>query len=235
MSAWGRLVLVSAVAVGTCAAAVAVAWAATRDTRVAASVVRGELEGVVLDAGDGAVEVVGGGDQATLGVRRRDRSAFGHRPEIRRELRDGVVHLTGRCPSGVLTGCSASWRLVVPDNVPVHVMSEEGDVTLRGFRGSARITTDGGDIDITSFCGFALEARSESGGVRAAVTCAPERLSLRSRTGDVGVTVPAGRYEVDADSDTGSSSVRGVTTADDAPFQLQALSGTGDVRVEGRR
>ena len=43
--------------------------------------------------------------------------------------------------------------------------------------------------------------------------------------------MPPGRYRVDAESDEGKRSVRGLTAADDAPFQVQALSTTGDVRV----
>ena len=54
----------------------------------------------------------------------------------------------------------------------------------------------------------------------------------RQRTGDVRAVVPPGRYQVDADSDVGSRSVHGVTAADDAPFQIQALSSGGDVTVE---
>ena len=55
---------------------------------------------------------------------------------------------------------------------------------------------------------------------------------LRSRSGDVRAVVPAGRYRVDADSDGGSSRVAGLTPVEDAPFQIQALSTSGDVTVE---
>ena len=50
--------------------------------------------------------------------------------------------------------------------------------------------------------------------------------------GDVHAIVPAGRYRVDADSDGGSSRIAGLTAVEDAPFQIQALSGAGDVDVE---
>ena len=43
---------------------------------------------------------------------------------------------------------------------------------------------------------------------------------------------PAGRYRVDADTDSGSRRVVGLTPAEDAPFQIQALSTAGDVDVE---
>ena len=39
-------------------------------------------------------------------------------------------------------------------------------------------------------------------------------------------------HQLDADSDGGDTTVRGVTAAEDAPFQIQALSSAGDVSVE---
>ena len=44
----------------------------------------------------------------------------------------------------------------------------------------------------------------------------------------VRAVVPPGRYQLDADSDGGDRTVRGVTAAEDAPFQIQALSSAGD-------
>ena len=87
-------------------------------------------------------------------------------------------------------------------------------------------------VGVSGFCGFALRAKTQSGDVGAGSSCALERLELRSRTGDVRAVVPAGRYQVDAETDDGDRVVRGVTVAEDAPFQIQALSSSGDVAVE---
>ena len=76
-----------------------------------------------------------------------------------------------------------------------------------------------------------VPVRGAVGEGRAVAACTPQRLQLRSRAGSVQALVPPGRYRVDAESDEGKRSVRGVTTGDDAPFQVQALSTTGDVRV----
>lgn len=235
LSAWGRTVVVSALVAGIAAAAVAVAWASSRETTVVTSVVRGQLEGIVLDAGDGSVEVLGGGERAGVQLRRRDEAAFGHTPDVERVVRNGMLRLRGRCPRGVLTSCKSSWRLVVPDNIPVTVVTDDGDVAMRGFRGSARLRTVSGHVTVRQFCGFALEARTETGAVDADATCPLARLSLRSRDGDVRAAVPTGRYRLDAVSDEGDETIDGITAADEAPFQVQALSTTGDVRVEGRR
>jgi DUF4097 and DUF4098 domain-containing protein YvlB len=132
----------------------------------------------------------------------------------------------------VFASCSASYRVRVPDNIPVTVRTSSGNVRFSAYRGSASINTTTGDISVGGYCGFLLQARAESGNVRASTSCSPERLVLRSRSGDVHAIVPAGRYRIDADTATGSRRVAGLTAAEDAPFQIQALSTGGDVDVE---
>jgi DUF4097 and DUF4098 domain-containing protein YvlB len=94
------------------------------------------------------------------------------------------------------------------------------------------ISTGEGAIAASGFCGFLLSANSDSGGIRAISECSADRLELRSRSGDVRAVVPSGRYQIDAESESGVSRVRGLTDAPDAPFQIEALSGSGDVSVE---
>ena len=143
----------------------------------------------------------------------------------------GTLRLRSRCPAALVGSCSSAYRLRVPDNVPVTVRTTSGDVVSTGYRGSARIDTTSGDVSFNGWCGFNLQIRADSGDVRAVAACAPERLQLRSRQGSVDALVPAGRYRVDAESDEGKRAVRGVDVADDAPFQIQALSTSGDVSV----
>ena len=75
---------------------------------------------------------------------------------------------------------------------------------------------------------------SASGDVSGAAACSPDRMELRSTSGDVHAVLPGNRYRVDATSSRGSVEVRDVIETDDAPFAVQAISGTGDVLVEGR-
>jgi hypothetical protein len=209
-------------------------WAlASRETRMVSYAVRGQLLGVALDVGDADVTVVRGGSRMSVGVQRTDRFAFGHDARTRRAVRDGVFRVWSRCPATVLHRCSVRYRIVVPDNVPVDVRTGAGRVRLRSYRGSARIATHTGDIHVEAFCGQSLQARAERGSIDAATACAPPQLSLRSTSGSVHAVVPPGRYEVDAESASGRRVVRGILTADQAPFRIQALSSSGDVRVEG--
>lgn len=231
-SAWATLVTVSACVVLAVTLTVAVWWVASSEQRVTSYTVRGALNAIMLDLGGADAEIVGGRDEPLVEVRRTDRFAFGQPATSGRDLVDGVLRLRSRCAATALGTCSATYRLTVPNNVPITVVTGSGDVQLAGFRGSARIATETGDIAASSFCGFLLDARTESGDVSATAACAAERLELRSRTGDVQAVVPPGRYRIDAESDQGSQSVRGLLPVDDAPFQILALSGAGDVELE---
>jgi hypothetical protein len=206
--------------------------ASSQERRTSYSV-RGAVAGVALDLGDADVEIAGGGRTTAVQVSHVDRFGFGHGPEVRRSVDGGTFAVRSRCPSTVLHGCSVRYRVVVPDNVPLTVHTGSGRVAFRGYRGSARITTERGDIDIAGFCGFSLQARAEGGGdITAATACPPPQLSLRTTTGSVHVRVPGGRYRVDASTSGGTPTVRGVTVDGGAPFAIQALSSSGAVSVE---
>jgi hypothetical protein len=234
-SAWRWLVAISAGIVLGAGAALGAWWLASDQRKIATYSVHGAVNGVALDLAAASAEVVGGGEARSVHVRRTDHSTFGRDPEADREVARGVLRLRSRCPVSVLARCEASYRITVPDNMPVTVRTSSGDVRITALRGPARIDTGMGDIAVGAYCGFTLRARARAGNVQATASCAPYRLELRSGSGDVRAIVPAGRYRVDADTGSGSRNVRGVTPVDDAPFQIQAISSTGDVDVESRR
>jgi hypothetical protein len=231
-STWGWLVTASAALVGGAILTLLIWWLVSSKTTVSTYSVRGAVNGISLDLGAADAEIVGGGDRPAVEVRRTDRFAFDRRAVAQRTAEGGVLAIHTRCPKSVFAVCDTSYRLTVPDNVGVTVRTTSGNVRFTGYRGSAQVDTDTGDINIGGFCGFALRARSQSGTVNAGASCALERMELRSRTGDVRATVPPGRYQVDADTDVGKRSVTGLTVTEDAPFQIQALSSAGDVTVE---
>jgi hypothetical protein len=105
------------------------------------------------------------------------------------------------------------------------------NIRLDGYRGSADIATDTCAINVEGYCGFVLGAASASGDVTVSTACSPERLTLRSDSGDVTATVPPGNYAIQAASNAGSTSVRGLIDDGGAPWAIQALSNTGDVRL----
>jgi hypothetical protein len=210
------------------------AWSlGSSEERHVSYAVRGSITGMTLDLGDADVVVQGGGRRTSVAVEHVDRFGFGHGPVAQRSVAGGVFSLRSRCPTTVLHACSARYRVIVPDNLPLTVRTAEGSVALRGYRGSAVVTTGRGDIDITGFCGFSLQARADAGGdVTASTACPPPQLALRTTTGAVRARVPAGRYRIDASTSRGAATVRGVAADAGAPFSVQALSSSGPVVVE---
>jgi Putative adhesin len=233
-SPWWALVAVSALVLVGVAAVMGVWWAASTTTREGHYRVVGTLSAVELDLGAAPVEITGGAGGA-VDVRRTEHYAFGQPPRVTRGVEGSALRITSRCPQAILGGCSASFRIAVPDNVLVNVRTSSGDVRIASLNGSARVTTDSGAVTIEDFCGFTLVATSTSGDVHGGAECSPDRIELRSGSGDVSAVVPAGRYRVDAHSDRVPARVRNLTVADDAAFTVQALSGSGDVTVEGAR
>jgi DUF4097 and DUF4098 domain-containing protein YvlB len=194
--------------------------------------VTGSLTRVEIDVPSGGAEVLDA-PGSTVEVRRTDSFAFDRRAHERRAVSGGVLKISSRCPRMAVGGCSSSYRVAVPENVPVVVRSGDGSVRLSAFRGSADVQTGSGDVTVDGFCGFALSIKTGAGDVRATATCSPQSLNLRSSSGDLEATVPAGGYRVEADSNTGHTEVTGVQRNAAAPYDVQALSDSGDVTVRG--
>ena len=207
-------------------------WAGTQETRITRYRVTGSLTRVEVDVRSGGAEIADAGGSA-VEVRRTDRFAFGRPPHERRSVRDGVLRVSSRCPEMVVGGCSSEFRVAVPENVPVVVRSTDGDVRIASFRGSAEVQTGAGDVVVDGFCGFALAIKTGSGDARATATCSPQSVALRSSSGDLEATVPAGGYRIDADSNSGSTQVSGLQRSAAAPYEVQALSDSGDVTIRG--
>ena len=190
----------------------------------------GDVAGLRLQLGDADVEIDGGA--SAIEVRRLDEFSFGAPAVERRDVENGTVTVISRCPDQVLGSCRVRYRLTVPDNVPLDIETARGNVDVAGVRATVHISTGSGAIRATGFCGFSLQAVSDTGNVSTTSECSADRLELRSRTGNVHAVVPPARYTVDAQSDTGDVRTRGLVSSDDAPFQIQALSTDGDVTVE---
>jgi hypothetical protein len=235
LSPWARLVGLCAVLVVGGGAALGAGALASSTDREVVFVVRGALDRLVADLGDADAELVRGGSRLSVEVRRFEHYTFGHAPVLERSVEDGTLRLRAHCPHSVPRSCSVRLRVIVPDNLPVEVRSRDGDLTVRGLRGSLRAVTRGGDLRVRAFCGFLLRGETDGGDLDVGVACPPQQLTLASGTGDVHAVLPRARYRLDASSATGDHAVRGLENATDAAFAVRALSGSGDVLVEAAR
>jgi hypothetical protein len=234
LSPWGRIVVISALLVVGGAVALAVAAVASTQEVRPTFTVEGTVDTLTFDVADADVTVIGGGRRDNVEVQRSERYAFGHRPRVDKHPSAGAFSLRSRCPVSLPGPCRVSYRVVVPDNVALDIRTTRGNVALRGYRGSAQVTTTAGRVDISGYCGNSLDARASAGAISVQAECAPPRMSLRTTSGDIRAVMPAGRYDLDAETSAGERSVRGVIARADAPYAVQLLSNSGDLSVEGR-
>jgi DUF4097 and DUF4098 domain-containing protein YvlB len=230
---WTLLVAGSLVVLIGAAAAFAATWLATtsKSSTEYTALVPGTLVRVELSVAAGDVEVLGGATADVL-VDRTDTSTFGHSPQERRSVADGVLRIESTCPRLVIGSCESDYRLTVPETVPLTISAPRGDVRIVAYRAAVSLSTAGGDLTVDAFCGPTLDATATSGDVELIATCSPDRLSFLTTSGDVTVRVPPGLYNVEAESITGEADVRGVTDEPGAPFRIQASTNSGDVTVE---
>ncbi len=233
LSPWGRLVAASTFVLVAATGSMIGLWAATSGTRSTSFIAAAEVLRVEIDLERGNLDLVGGGLDE-VNVRRTDHFAYDHSPSEIRTLDDGVLRIRSTCADLLVGSCYADYRVTISDNVPVVVRAPHGSIRLASYRGSAELDTTYGNITVPSFCGFVLQATTKTGAIDVNTGCSADRLELRSDTGDVTVSVPEGRYRVDAATSNGSAGVRGVTQSDDAPWSIQALSNTGSVTVLGK-
>ena len=135
----------------------------------------------------------------------------------------------------MLGSCRATYRLAVPDNVPLEIQTSRGTVSLTGVRASVQSAPAPATIARRRVLRLPAAASSDSGDVGALSECPAERLELRSRSGDVSATVPAGRYRSTPRATRATCTSAASRDVDDARFQIQALSTSGDVTVEPPR
>ena len=156
--------------------------------------VRGSLSGVALDVDDADVVIAGGG-------RRARARGPAHRPLRVRPRRRGPAHAwpAASCASAraAPTRCRArarcSYRVVVPDNVPVTVRTDEratcasaATAARRASRRAAATSTS--PASAASRCRRARRAATSPRAPRAR----PSSSTLRSTQGSVRVSVPPG-------------------------------------------
>ena len=221
LSPWGRVVAISALLVGASQRRRACGRAITSsEPRLVTYPVTGTVEGWHFDVADGDIVIVGGGD--SIDVRRsKARYSFAMRRRPQRAV-DGAVLACARAAATSLLGpCSMSCRVTVPDNVALDIRTTSGDVSLRGYRGSARIATGSGAIGSPLLRRLARRAvRLRRHRVRRRVR-SPAAVAAR-RDGSIHATLPPGRYDLDAEQ-PGRSTVRG-SRARRRAYSVQILS-----------
>jgi hypothetical protein len=130
-----------------------------------------------------------------------------------------------------------------------HADTAGGPLSAAGIRGLATISTDGGALNVKGLTG---SLQADSGGGPATLTgvsaptaiittgggsgrvvfaTAPKLVTLSTDGGPAALGVPGGPYALNADSDSGPESVRGVTADPSAARSITVTSGGGSLTV----
>ncbi|MGW4803141.1 DUF4097 family beta strand repeat-containing protein [Kitasatospora sp. NPDC004272] len=176
--------------------------------------VDGEVGGIEVTAGDGPVRVL---------ERRnwRDRE-----PQATHVLADGVLELTYSC-----SRCGIGYEVRVPAGTVLRLKETTGGIRVHGLSGDVTAEAVTGGVEATGLRSADVTLKSGTGGVSARFAAAPTRAELRTGTGGVQLTVPAGEaYEVDAHASTGGTEVS-VPSQAGAAHALVARADTGGVQV----
>jgi DUF4097 and DUF4098 domain-containing protein YvlB len=246
-----RPALVALIAVAVLLFAVGTSWALSWVTRQTDTTTRtlAAPSTIEVDASSGDVDVVGSDRRDMRLTTKESRTLFG-RPHVHIESSAGRLRLDGKCSEFELWGtdgrCSVSYRLEVPRDATVHLVTRSGDVTVEDVRGAADLRTRSGDVQAFDVLGTLrletisgdVHADSASADIDAGTTSgdvdvrAREATRVRAHTtsGDVHVRVPDRTYAVQTRAVSGDQNVD-VRTDRNAPRSIDASTTSGDVHV----
>jgi hypothetical protein len=146
---------------------------------------------------------------------------------VRGENGSGDVRLTDVAEVDVKAG---SGGITVNDSSgDVTVDTGSGDIRVRSVAGALNASAGSGSIEATDISGGTARVKTGSGDVTLALD-RPADVRGEVGSGDLTVTVPAGRYQVQTSTGSGEANV-GVTQDPTADHLLDLDSGSGDITV----
>jgi hypothetical protein len=174
-------------------------------------VVQSAIHRIVIDVKAGEISVTST-DRRNVAVRLKKKWIFSE-PQSRRYVRNGVLHLEGRCRHGVL--CATNFTVAAPPGIAVAVRADAAKIDVHGLADNVSIANDVGDLTVN------LSRR-------------PQSISAKAQVGDVHIAVPRGIYALQLHAGLGHEKVHGVTRSDLATRVISAATKVGDITLEGR-
>jgi hypothetical protein len=133
---------------------------------------------------------------------------------------------------GVLRRCDVRYRLRVPKKIALSLRVHFGRVTVTGTQGQLDFKSDAGDFE-GSACSKRASFQLGFGQLKLRDTCVPELIHARVRAGHIGLTVPAGRYDVLA-QENAQRPFENIIEDSASPNKLDAaITWGGSIAIEG--
>lgn len=212
-------------------------------------VLAGIVRRVVIDIDTGSISISGSVRSGAI-VNRSIRQML-RKPETSAILESGVLMIKSRCGMPAI-GCSVDHEIEVPATASLDVTTSTGDVTVRNFAASARLTSTSGSILVERLAGESLEiktvagsikadalalesltGRSESGSIDISLKSIPATLDVASSSGALDMAVPSAKYKLTLSSSAAKVTVTGIEDDQNSPRSITARSQSGRIRVTG--
>ncbi len=137
---------------------------------------------------------------------------------------------------GVLRRCDLHYRLRVPKRIALSLRVHFGQTTVSGIQGPLAYKSDVGEF-VDTGCSKSARLSLGLGHVEVDDTCTPALVRVRMTVGDVVLSVPAGRYDVNAETHHGNGVKRPFANLIEDPASPNKLdvviSWGGTVRIKG--
>ena len=140
---------------------------------------------------------------------------------------DGDVLRIGHLDGSLHRQVGISYEMVVPANTRVRARTGSGDVRVDGVTGAVEARTGSGSMELTAVGGGHVDVQSGAGPIDI-VGLGTAPLRAHTGTGRIRVEgVPGGTWDLS----TGSGGIR-IDLPDDAAFEIDARTNSGDVRTD---
>jgi hypothetical protein len=190
------------------------------------------VDRVLVHADAGDVHLVAGrADRVSI---TEHRTWLWDEPKVRTSIRDGILEVSGDCPSTRLPDrCSIDFTLAVPFDVDVGIDGGAGDIGIDGLAGHIDLRTGAGNVSGRDLHPVEVRARTDAGDVDLQFGTRPVSVAGVSHAGDISIAVPGGEYRVDTTTRAGNIDVEGLLRNDRALRSISAHTDAGDVTVHG--
>jgi hypothetical protein len=189
--------------------------------------VSARVTAVVIDGGNGSVEVTGS-SRSTVSVAQQ--ATYSSKPPSATHVLHGTtLTVSYTCPVQVV--CGVSYDVQVPIDVALSVSTSAGAVTLTSLAGMVSARADAGLITAVDLRSAVATLKSNAGGVVATFSAAPRSLTATTNVGPITLTVPGSvAYRLNTHTFVGTSTVT-VHRSDSSAHSISASSDLGPISI----
>ncbi|MFE9450754.1 DUF4097 domain-containing protein [Streptomyces sp. NPDC006739] len=201
-----------------------------------------KVTSIHLDSKDGGVKVEASANTSKVLVHRKV-DYRGDKPSgTSFHVENGVLTLLGcgkdcgieydvKVPAGLpVTGGTSNGDLTLDDVGTVNVHTTNGEIAVNGASGPVKLRTSNGEVRVKGVKGGGIDTQTSNGAVTIE-TATPQNIKGRTTNGSLTVTAPAAKYQITADTSSGSKKVA-FENDPSGTYRLDLSTTNGDLTVK---